>query len=99
MPFLHPEDNLLQLYLAPSTSVYSLKLAFIWLILLMHAIGFKVPEEVGDHNSLAWNKSKAYCSGTNKEVTEAYFAQFRKDLNRFLNARAEELVIGGLLVI
>ena len=29
----------------------------------------------------------------------AYFAQFRKDLNRFLNARAEELVGGGLLVI
>uniref|UniRef100_A0ABF7PQ44 Geniposidic acid O-methyltransferase n=1 Tax=Gardenia jasminoides TaxID=114476 RepID=A0ABF7PQ44_GARJA len=59
----------------------------------------KVPEEVRDQNSLAWNKSRTYCSGTNKEVTGAYFAQFRKDLNRFLNARAEELVGGGLLVI
>ena len=37
--------------------------------------------------------------GLQKEVTEAYFAQFRKDLNRFLDARAEELVRGGLLVI
>ncbi|XP_027167666.1 probable S-adenosylmethionine-dependent methyltransferase At5g38780 [Coffea eugenioides] len=59
----------------------------------------KVPKEVGDHNSLAWNNSKTYCSGTNKEVTEPYFAQFRKDLNRFLNARVEELKAGGLLVI
>ncbi|CDP20017.1 unnamed protein product [Coffea canephora] len=59
----------------------------------------KVPKEVGNQNSSAWNKCKIYCSKTIKEIKEAYFAQFREDLNRFLNARATEIVGGGLAVI
>nr|XP_027076949.1 farnesoic acid carboxyl-O-methyltransferase-like [Coffea arabica]XP_027076950.1 farnesoic acid carboxyl-O-methyltransferase-like [Coffea arabica] len=58
----------------------------------------KVPKEVGNQNSSTWNKCKIYCSKTIKEIKEAYFAQFKEDLNRFLNARATEIVGGGLAV-
>ncbi|KAJ0098468.1 hypothetical protein Patl1_21384 [Pistacia atlantica] len=39
------------------------------------------------------------CTGFVKEVVEAYFGQFKIDMESFLNARAEELVPGGLLII
>ncbi|KAJ4850822.1 hypothetical protein Tsubulata_037028 [Turnera subulata] len=59
----------------------------------------KVPEEVVDSNSSAWNKDSIHCTGFSKEVAMAFSAQFRKDMENFLNARAQELVGGGLLVI
>ncbi|KAJ4851624.1 hypothetical protein Tsubulata_022991 [Turnera subulata] len=59
----------------------------------------KVPDEVMDVNSPAWNKDSIYCSGVSKEVTKAYVAQFQNDMERFLNARAQEVVAGGLLVL
>ncbi|KAK6927903.1 SAM dependent carboxyl methyltransferase [Dillenia turbinata] len=59
----------------------------------------KVPEEIKDRNSPAWNKDRIYCSGDNKEVAGAYYAQFKSDINDFLNARAQEIAEGGLLCI
>ncbi|CAK7344191.1 unnamed protein product [Dovyalis caffra] len=59
----------------------------------------KVPKEVVDSKSPAWNKGSILCSGTSKEVAKAYSAQFKNDIDTFLNARAQEIVGGGLMVI
>lgn len=59
----------------------------------------KVPEEVTDENSQAWNKGKIHYTNAHKEVLEAYSAQFDRDIESYLNARAQELVGGGLLAI
>ncbi|KAK2987309.1 hypothetical protein RJ640_006397 [Escallonia rubra] len=59
----------------------------------------KVPEEVQDEKSPAWNKGKTYCTWTKKEVREAYYSQFKNGWTSFLDARAEELVEGGLMAI
>ncbi|KAJ4847531.1 hypothetical protein Tsubulata_003957, partial [Turnera subulata] len=59
----------------------------------------KIPEEIVDPNSPSWNKGSIYCSGTNKEVLLAYSNQFQRDMNSFLNARAQEIIGGGLMAI
>nr|AMB61020.1 loganic acid O-methyltransferase-like protein [Lonicera japonica] len=59
----------------------------------------KVPNGLRDANSAAFNKGKTYCSRTRKGLAEAYFDQFKRDMSDFLNARAEEVVEGGLMVI
>ncbi|XP_058208741.1 loganic acid O-methyltransferase-like [Rhododendron vialii] len=59
----------------------------------------KVPPQVMDKGSPAWNKGKIYYAGNEKEVTKAYFAQFKADMDAFLKARAQELVEGGLVVV
>ncbi|KAJ0042138.1 hypothetical protein Pint_18681 [Pistacia integerrima] len=59
----------------------------------------KVPQEIVDSKSPAWNKGSIQCTGFVKEVAKAYAAQFKNDMECFLNARAEELVGGGLMVI
>ncbi|KAK8287855.1 hypothetical protein V6Z11_D07G082300 [Gossypium hirsutum] len=59
----------------------------------------KVPQEVVDCKSPAYNDGSIYCRGIEKEVTKAYIAQFEKDMESFLNGRGEELVNGGLMVI
>ncbi|KAJ4717170.1 S-adenosylmethionine-dependent methyltransferase [Melia azedarach] len=53
----------------------------------------KVPKEVVDRN-----KSNVFNS-SEKEVVEAYSTQLKSDIECFLNARAEELVPGGLMLI
>ncbi|CAE6206012.1 unnamed protein product [Arabidopsis arenosa] len=58
----------------------------------------KVPEEVCDKKSPAWNKNYIHCNDLIEEVTEAYKVQFTKDMRVFLKARAEELVAGGLMI-
>ncbi|KAJ4717159.1 S-adenosylmethionine-dependent methyltransferase [Melia azedarach] len=58
----------------------------------------KVPKEVVDGNSPVWNKGNVLNSSV-KEVAEAYSTQFKVDMECFLNARAEELVPGGLMFI
>ncbi|XP_021675405.2 loganic acid O-methyltransferase [Hevea brasiliensis] len=57
----------------------------------------KVPDELQDTVSPAWNKGKVYFTNSPKEVAEAYTMQFAKDLESFLKARALELVPGGLM--
>lgn len=59
----------------------------------------KVPEDIQDSESPAWSKDSIQCTGFVKEVAEVYAAQFKNDMECFLNARAEELVEGGLMVI
>lgn len=59
----------------------------------------KVPKEVMDKDSPAWNKGRIDYAYGPPEVHEAYAAQFVKDVERFLRARAQELVCGGLMAL
>ncbi|KAB1211256.1 putative S-adenosylmethionine-dependent methyltransferase At5g38780 [Morella rubra] len=59
----------------------------------------KVPNELMDQNSPAWNEGRIYHTNGPNAVREAYSAQFAKDIESFLNARAEELVHGGLMAL
>ncbi|GMN38692.1 hypothetical protein TIFTF001_007921 [Ficus carica] len=59
----------------------------------------KVPEQVRDRNSLAWNKGRIHYTNASKHVVEAYASQFAMDMMSFLRARAEELVVGGLMAL
>ena len=59
----------------------------------------KVPIEVMDESSPAWNKGRIHYTNAPKQVVEAYSTQFAKDMESFLFARAQELVVGGLLVL
>ncbi|XP_060196427.1 loganic acid O-methyltransferase-like isoform X1 [Lycium barbarum] len=60
----------------------------------------KCPEELLDEKSPAWNKGLIhYVDASNIEVVNAYIAQFNKDMEVFLNARAEEIVEGGMMVL
>ncbi|KAH9794454.1 putative S-adenosyl-L-methionine:salicylic acid carboxyl methyltransferase [Citrus sinensis] len=51
----------------------------------------KVPEELLDENSPAWNKGRIHYTNAAEEVVNAYASQFAKDMENFLNARAEEI--------
>uniref|UniRef100_M1C311 Loganic acid methyltransferase n=2 Tax=Solanum tuberosum TaxID=4113 RepID=M1C311_SOLTU len=60
----------------------------------------KCPKELLDEKSLAWNKGLIhYVGASNVEVMNAYVAQFEKDMEMFFNARAEEIVPGGMMVL
>ncbi|KAI4352141.1 hypothetical protein L6164_006422 [Bauhinia variegata] len=59
----------------------------------------RVPEQVLDCKSPAWDKNKVHYMNASEELHKAYSAQFKNDMESFLNARAEELVDGGLMVI
>ncbi|GLT31305.1 hypothetical protein SLA2020_060490 [Shorea laevis] len=58
----------------------------------------KVPEQVLDRSSPAWNKGRVFY-GSCKEVEHAYAAQFAYDFELFLKARAEEVVPGGFMAL
>ncbi|XVE72144.1 hypothetical protein DITRI_Ditri11bG0015400 [Diplodiscus trichospermus] len=57
------------------------------------------PKVLMNKNSPAFNKGRIYYHNSAKEVGEVYSAQFEKDMESFLGARAEELVGGGLMAI
>ncbi|KAG9449053.1 hypothetical protein H6P81_009018 [Aristolochia fimbriata] len=59
----------------------------------------QVPNEVKDETSPAWNKGKIFPVEAKQEVQEAYSAQFAKDTEVFLKARAEEVAVGGLMAL
>ncbi|KAA8530616.1 hypothetical protein F0562_005450 [Nyssa sinensis] len=59
----------------------------------------RVPQELLDKKSPAWNKGRICYFGAPSEVFEAYSAQFAKDMESFLNSRAQELVNGGLMAL
>ena len=59
----------------------------------------KVPEELLDKNSPAWNRGRILYSNAPDEVSQAYAAQFENDMEKFLCARAKELVVGGIMVL
>uniref|UniRef100_A0A0A0KT16 Uncharacterized protein n=1 Tax=Cucumis sativus TaxID=3659 RepID=A0A0A0KT16_CUCSA len=55
----------------------------------------QVPEGIGNKN-----KGKIFMSSTSpKSVVEAYYKQFQMDFSMFLKCRAEELVIGGHMIL
>ncbi|EXB30277.1 putative S-adenosylmethionine-dependent methyltransferase [Morus notabilis] len=58
----------------------------------------QVPKEVIDKSSPAWNKGRVYYSNSPDEVIKAYKAQYEKDMEELLQARAQEVVCGGLMV-
>ncbi|XP_058088503.1 loganic acid O-methyltransferase-like [Magnolia sinica] len=57
----------------------------------------KVPKEVLDRNSPAWNKGRVICLGGPREVFEAFSRHFGRDVEAFLSARAQEMVSGGIM--
>ncbi|XP_028758182.1 probable S-adenosylmethionine-dependent methyltransferase At5g37990 [Neltuma alba] len=59
----------------------------------------RVPKDIVDRSSSAWNKGRIHHTDAPKEVGEAYEAQFKEDLENFLNARAEEVVGNGLMAL
>ncbi|PQM34298.1 putative S-adenosylmethionine-dependent methyltransferase [Prunus yedoensis var. nudiflora] len=60
----------------------------------------QVPKSVSERTSSAWNAGKIlYSSSSSREVTEAYSCQFANDMGLFLQARANELVGGGLMAL
>ncbi|XP_055815382.1 loganic acid O-methyltransferase-like [Solanum dulcamara] len=59
----------------------------------------KTPEELIDVKSRSWNKGKIHYIGASEDVTCAYVAQFEKDMEVFLNARAKEIVEDGMIVM
>ncbi|KAL0396746.1 UNVERIFIED_CONTAM: putative S-adenosylmethionine-dependent methyltransferase [Sesamum calycinum] len=63
------------------------------------AVGLPVPKAVADPNSPAWNKGKVDYVGARQEVYDAYSTQYAEDIQTFLEARAEELVSGGLMTL
>ncbi|RZC73076.1 hypothetical protein C5167_048555 [Papaver somniferum] len=59
----------------------------------------QVPKEVLDINSPAYNRGRIHYPNAKHQVVEAYSAQYTKDMDAFLYARAEEVVCGGLVVL
>ncbi|XP_026416315.1 probable S-adenosylmethionine-dependent methyltransferase At5g38780 [Papaver somniferum] len=59
----------------------------------------RVPKEVGDINSSAWNKGRIHYNNASNEVLQAYSAQYVMDMEAFLLARGHEIVCGGLMFI
>ncbi|KAL6561285.1 hypothetical protein OROMI_016886 [Orobanche minor] len=59
----------------------------------------KVPEALLSRSSPAWTGMKIHSLGASPESSAAYSAQYEKDMERFLNARASEIVAGGMMAI
>ncbi|KAF8021160.1 hypothetical protein BT93_G1556 [Corymbia citriodora subsp. variegata] len=59
----------------------------------------KVPKELVDPNSPAFNKGRIHYKSAQREVSDAYTYQFAKDMATFLKARGEEIVSGGIMVL
>ncbi|KAG8382828.1 hypothetical protein BUALT_Bualt05G0119000 [Buddleja alternifolia] len=59
----------------------------------------EVPKAVVDFTSPAWNKGKVYYTGSKQDVFDAYSNHYAKDIGSFLEARAQELVSGGLMAL
>lgn len=59
----------------------------------------KVPKEITDRSSTAWNKGRIHYTNAPKEVVDAYANQYQKDMEIFLHARAQELVGNGLMAL
>ncbi|CAH8386298.1 unnamed protein product [Eruca vesicaria subsp. sativa] len=58
----------------------------------------QVPKGVTDRDSPLWNKDM-HCTGFNEMVKKAYLDQYSADIKNLLDARAEELLPGGLMLV
>ena len=79
--------------LSPSSSLH-----FVHYSSAVHILS-RVPEKVSDRGSLAWNNGKVHLSNSTPEVMKAYEDQYAEDLNRFLKARKEDIVLGGFMAL
>ncbi|GER27275.1 S-adenosyl-L-methionine-dependentmethyltransferases superfamily protein [Striga asiatica] len=59
----------------------------------------RVPSEIVDRDSTVYNKGRIHYVGAGDEVADAYWRQHAVDILNFLEARAQELVPGGLVVL
>lgn len=59
--------------------------------------GWQIPDEMLDESSPAYNKGRMWLFESPSEVARAYQRQSMLDMKNFLQARAAELVSGGLL--
>ncbi|KAH1030641.1 hypothetical protein J1N35_042815 [Gossypium stocksii] len=59
----------------------------------------RLPKELRDERSPAWNKGKIHYTSAPPEVLMAYATQFAEDLDDFLSARGREMVSGGMIMI
>ncbi|XP_057485069.1 loganic acid O-methyltransferase-like isoform X1 [Actinidia eriantha] len=59
----------------------------------------RVPEDLLDKSSPAWNKGRIHCTNSSEQVANAYANQFAKDMEVFLDARADEIAVGGMMVV
>ncbi|ESQ28707.1 hypothetical protein EUTSA_v10018785mg [Eutrema salsugineum] len=58
----------------------------------------KIPKGITDRDSPSWNRDM-HCTGFNEAVKKAYLDQYSADTKELLDARAEELVPEGLMLI
>ncbi|KAL0424677.1 UNVERIFIED_CONTAM: Loganic acid O-methyltransferase [Sesamum radiatum] len=58
-----------------------------------------VPKAVVERDSPAWNSRAILYTRDRKEVCDAYLNQYAKDIEAFLEARAVEMVSGGLMAL
>ncbi|KAK3442642.1 hypothetical protein EUGRSUZ_B02884 [Eucalyptus grandis] len=79
--------------LLPSTSLH-----FAYSSFTIHFLS-QPPQEILDESSRAWNGERIHYVSSAAEVIGAYSAQFGRDMDAFLSARAEEMVGGGLVFI
>ncbi|XP_047329740.1 probable methyltransferase TCM_000336 [Impatiens glandulifera] len=60
----------------------------------------KIPRGLNDEKGNSINKGNIHIAGNSpKQVVEAYTDQFREDFPKFLMLRAEEIVVGGRMVL
>ncbi|RXH90499.1 hypothetical protein DVH24_035263 [Malus domestica] len=59
----------------------------------------RVPKDVLDKNSRAWNKGRIHYSNNQDEVFKVYQTQYAEDMECFLRARALENLHRGLIVL
>lgn len=59
----------------------------------------RTPKELSELNSSTCNKGRIHYANASNEVGEAYSAQYAKDMECFLAARAEEIAPGGLMAM
>ncbi|KAF8021163.1 hypothetical protein BT93_G1558 [Corymbia citriodora subsp. variegata] len=59
----------------------------------------KVPKELVDPNSPAFNKGRVHYTSDPCEVSDAYTSQFAKDMVTFLHARGKDIASGGIMVL
>ena len=59
----------------------------------------RVPEEVLDKSSPAWNIGRVHYSSSTPQVMKAFEDQYAEDLDNFLDLRAQEIVRGGLMAL
>ncbi|CAN7053377.1 hypothetical protein IGI04_028294 [Brassica rapa subsp. trilocularis] len=58
----------------------------------------KIPKGITDRDSPLWNRD-VHCTGFNEAVKKAYLDQYSADTKNLLDARAEELFHGGLMLL